>query len=518
MTTKTTNEKMPGCTPGNNLNHQDPTTIQVETAPSTPKPMLTVDMWCPPQISVDAVCRQVYKHLAKTRALFRDPGGSVVEKRRLKEGGQTVIVVRPMTASGMVSFLSQQNIHFRALKEVRENGKNIQVEYEMVPSRQMAEILLESNQTRHLPSVRPSFYQFEDEAKTVVLLNCKNGVLRVTSESAELLPSSDDNYGFTERLLAAYAPEAECPMFNETLEAALPDREDQEALAWWGGYTLLPEIRFKAALVCKGDSDTRKSTLVDNGLGCVFPESARTSYDLSEICDDKGYELPSLVNAAVNIGGELDAGDIPNSHVFKTIAAGEPIHVRPIKQAPYHVTCYATKLVFLSNSQTRFKAGTDAEYNRLYFLSFGVKFTAKDETFRHRMAQQEKDGILSQVMVPGLQWVLASSCPPAGGVASRLLRETFRGRNDPLAAFIRQCCVEHANAFVPKTVLKEAYSAFLAEQDFSRKLIVGFGGRIRERGFADCKRGIRGEQVPCFGGLRLKEGVARVPVLPSEND
>lgn len=287
------------------------------------------------------------------------------------------------------------------------------------------------------------------EGRKSVLLCCPSGVAKVTAEGVEMLPHSPD-YNFQHMLKADYKPGAQCPLFEDAVDVALPGEADgkgnmtyadRDKLFWVGGWMIYPANPFKIVVVPYGRGDTRKTTIVDNGLGSIFDESdgTRKAITMAEICDKKRYALPHLVKAMVNFSGELNTLEVEDSSVFKTLAAGEPLEVRQIGQDMYPVANYATKLVFMANSLPQFRHGGDAEYNRLEFLAFlnPVARAAVDKSYRDRV-KLEQDGILTRWMIPALQGILRGVPIPAGSKASQSLKEMFGHANDPFSSFALQ--------------------------------------------------------------------------------
>lgn len=345
------------------------------------------------------------------------------------------------------------------------------------------------------------------DGSDAVLVNCGNGILRVTGTSCALLPHDPKHY-FTGQLLAKYDPDSSCNLFTATLFDALPDEKDADALGWWAGYMLFPSLKYKVCLICLGLSDTRKSTLVENGLGSVFTSAIKCSLSMSDICAENGYSLPSLQYAAVNIGGELNASEVAESMAWKILVGGERMRVRSIRGKPYEMSDYTVKLIFLSNHMPRFKAGTDAEFNRTRFIRFGVVVKDKDDGLRWRMQEQERDGIFTQFMVPGLQRILRGEPVPEGSAASQAARQEFFLGNDPYKAFVTQCCDLYPNAVEPKDRLQGAFRAFARKYDLGDKIVESGLRVLRERlALKVCRRGGRQYQEYCIEGIKLKDGV-----------
>jgi phage/plasmid-associated DNA primase len=76
-----------------------------------------------------------------------------------------------------------------------------------------------------------SFHRFDGDA---ILINCANGVLRVTAAGVEILEHSAD-YLFTSQVAASFNPEAAAPTFERVLQEALPDNKDLDLFRYlWG--------------------------------------------------------------------------------------------------------------------------------------------------------------------------------------------------------------------------------------------------------------------------------------------
>ncbi|MBV9877606.1 MAG: hypothetical protein JO025_22965 [Verrucomicrobia bacterium] len=299
-----------------------------------------------------------------------------------------------------------------------------------------------------------SFHKFDGES---ILINCANGVLRVTADSEELLPHSPDHL-FVGQAASRFEPYAEAPTFEKVLCEALPDPEDVTLFRLFVGYTLYPGCPFEASLVCYGDGGTGKSTIAD-GVRAALGDDLIRCLSLLQICDPKSFHLVQLRNAAVNISTELDALPVVGAENFKLLVSGEQVAAdrKHQEMVSLKTTC---KFWFLTNYLPRFQHGTDAELRRLRFLRFEKRPAKPDPTLKPRIAL-ERDGIF-RFAIDGLRSLLTRQEIPHGGHRSKETRERFKIQNDPLAAFVHSCCKIAVEEEAIKSELYEEYKGFLS--------------------------------------------------------
>jgi putative DNA primase/helicase len=289
-----------------------------------------------------------------------------------------------------------------------------------------------------------------------ILINCANGVLRVTADNVQLLPHFPDHL-FTGQAAATFDLAAEAPTFERVLQEALPDPADLSLFQIFVGYTLYPSCSFEAALVCYGDGGTGKSTIGD-GVRAALGDDLVRSLSLVQICDPKSFHLVNLRNAAVNISAELDALPIVGAENFKLLVSGEQVAADRKHQdlVSLKTSC---KFLFLTNYLPRFQHGTDAELRRLRFLHFEKKPAKPDPTLKHRIAL-ERDGVF-RFALDGLRRLLALQKIPQGGQQSEETRRRFKIQNDPILEFVQSRCQIDGGSEVLKRDLYNEYKDFL---------------------------------------------------------
>lgn len=225
---------------------------------------------------------------------------------------------------------------------------------------------------------------------------------------------------------------------------------------------------------------------------------------MGQLCDPKGYHVPKLKRAAVNLGTELDSLEVEDGGVFKALVSGEEIQAREIYGSPFTMRTTA-KLFFCSNELPRFRNGTDGELRRMRFIRFDSKPAKPDPTLKARIAA-ERDGILTWI-VQGLCLALHAGIPE-GGQTSRDTLARFEVCNDPTGAFVSECCELVHGAREEKAHVQEAYDRFLEHHGLSSKLRDSFLKYLYGRfpSVQPCRVRYDGERKTSISGLKLREG------------
>jgi P4 family phage/plasmid primase-like protien len=301
-----------------------------------------------------------------------------------------------------------------------------------------------------------SAYQLDGDD---ILINVANGILRLRSDGDALLEAHSQDRYFCMKLPVNYDPKAEATLFKQTLAQALPDFDDQQLFMIWAASVLFPSNKFEVALCAFGPGGTSKSTLA-NALHAALGSPATQFLTLKEICDDKGYGVPMLRRAMLNVSTELDTVLLENSDNFKRLISGEYFTAREIYGSPFgmSVTC---KFLFLTNHLPRFKFGTDAEIRRLRFLRFGQVPATVDTLLKDKIVS-ERNGIFA-LLIEHLRILLREPTIPLGGPNSQKIVKRFSETNDPLGSFVNKRCILDPEDFTAKRTLEDEYNRYLEE-------------------------------------------------------
>lgn len=286
-----------------------------------------------------------------------------------------------------------------------------------------------------------------------ILINVNNGTLEVDPLGKLTFRQHDPADYFTLKLAADYDPNARCELFDNTLTYALPDEEDRRLYQVFAGSVLMPSCEHEAALVCYGPGETGKSTLAET-IGAVLGKELCGSCGLEELCKSGSYSLPTLKRKMLNLGSELEGTEIETSANFKKLVSGEQFSAREIYGRPEEMQTHC-KLLFLTNHLPRFRGGTNAEERRLRILHFDREVVQKDPQLKSKL-KAETSGVLNW-MLEGLAWLLQNNYVPYGGDKAHELFAEFQQSNDPVRAFLVDCCQFDNSSSIAK---HELFAAF----------------------------------------------------------
>ena len=283
------------------------------------------------------------------------------------------------------------------------------------------------------------------------LINCANCVVRVSVEngSCERLEHSPD-YMFTLQIGSKFKPEAKCPEFLKVLREVLPAKENRMLNLDFATSVLLPDCRFQCMLFCTGSGGNGKSTVWEAIAGCLGKDVvSRVSYH--DLCANNRKYVWKLERMLLNLGTETVAKPIGENAIVKAITCGEAFDTDRMYGECFRMrtTC---KLCQLTNHQTTYEAGSNAEVRRTRISHYGQTFEG-DSINRSLEAvlDEERDGIFN-MLLRRLGRVLSLSEIGYGDVDSRDAYDQFKSRNNLVLEFVTTCCERRAN---DEYVLKE---------------------------------------------------------------
>lgn len=230
-----------------------------------------------------------------------------------------------------------------------------------------------------------------------VKINLQNGTLHIDNNQCTLEPFSADDF-LRYQLSAAYDQNAQIILFQQFLDRVLPEKESQEFLAEFLGYTLTANIKLEQCLILVGSGANGKSVIFDI-VNALLGKNNITHYTLTQLCGNNEYNRATLSGKLLNYSSELGTG-LSDVDMFKKLVSNEPINARLPYGDPFTVHRYG-KFMFNTNSLPTSVEISDAYFRRMNFMQFDVTIpkSEQDPDLAKKIIDTELDGVL--------QWVLA---------------------------------------------------------------------------------------------------------------
>ncbi len=345
----------------------------------------------------------------------------------------------------------------------------------------------------------------------IVLLNVKNGLLRINLETGERTLNIEDRqkYKFLGRMNVNYILSSTSEWFNKTLEECLPSQLNRDVVMSFAGYTLLPSCSLEQVLINIGKGACGKSTVWLNGIANVFGRELVGSLTLHQICDSRFVH--AIEKLPLNIGSELNATEVENADNFKRQASMEPIVANPKYRQPYEFVS-SCKLCFLTNSSPRFKEGSSAELRRTRFVYWSHEFGEDKEIGRKRLLEKEADGIFL-TMLDWLVKVAKMNKLPEGDEDSQAVHHEFATRNDFVERFVNNRCMRgsvelcelRSNVHLAMMSMAEQVGFQINDVHFARTFRQKFPQEGRWTDMHGRRRNEKGTLKYYYVGIALKE-------------
>lgn len=169
------------------------------------------------------------------------------------------------------------------------------------------------------------------------------------------------------------------------------DKKVMDQLYEIAGYSLIRRNNFHKFFVLVGGGGTGKSTYC-NLIRRMYEPRYVSTVALSQF--DQDYHLSTLIGAMVNIDDDASNEKIlKDAGRFKSIAAGQPVLVRPIYSEPLELHCMAT-IIVCANSMVKIQDDSEGLYRRLLLVELNNRIKNPDRDFDAKITDLDMEYFL----------------------------------------------------------------------------------------------------------------------------
>lgn len=185
---------------------------------------------------------------------------------------------------------------------------------------------------------------------------------------------------------------------SDSFDRLIDNCVDQEDLLNFLAYCLLPDTRFKKALICHGSGDSGKTTLIQGFIDGVIGELNSSSLTFRDI--NSRFGAASLVGKAVNYIDEVGSADEINASDIKKMVNISPSFNIDVKNENAFTAKLDFKLIITTNEMPRFKGLDKATEDRFIYCRFKRNNKEIDRELGRKLIK-EAPGVL-HILLPRL--------------------------------------------------------------------------------------------------------------------
>lgn len=290
-------------------------------------------------------------------------------------------------------------------------------------------------------------------------INLRNGMLNV--ESRKLYPHNKDHFS-TIQLPVTYDEKATCPRWLQFLDEIFEvDEERINLVQEFMGYSLVPDTRYEKAILNVGEGANGKSTLLSVWEHMIGRDNF-CSVTLANLQNE--FHRVKLLGKLLNVAAEVRDTTLEQADYFKRIVSGDTIDAAHKHKPVFHFQPFA-RLVFAMNRMPRIKDTSYGFYRRLLIVPFNRVFRKEeqDRQLRHKLIE-EVDGIF-QWALRGLDRLYDNDAFTEPKVVREALA-AYQRANNPVVAFVEDCCSLDTGFSTSKNTLYEQYKKYCDDYGF----------------------------------------------------
>lgn len=341
---------------------------------------------------------------------------------------------------------------------------------------------------------------FDPEGEVCVV----NGVLNISNPANPKLRDHSPEKYFRRHRPVRYAPDAECPRFEEFVTEVVR-AEDLPKLQEYVGYTVFHhwDVRFQRALFIIGSEATGKSTFL-NVIAALLGEENIANQSVQRLANNN-FATSKLVGKLANIRNDLDSSIIQYTGPFKEIVGGDPMPAEE-KFKPQYSFRPTQKLLFSANRVPKVEKATDAFYRRWLHVEFPetIPTDEQDEELEEEL-KEELSGILNWAL-DGYRRLMENG----GFTNERTIEEkraVWESYGDFIERFVESGQVDlDPDVETPKDEVYSAYQQWATERDLPVKTKGTLTKKLkRQYGVGTCRPGTGSDRVRCYRGIDIHD-------------
>ncbi len=308
----------------------------------------------------------------------------------------------------------------------------------------------------------------------------ENGLLNLTT--FELTPHTPDKI-FTFKLETAYLPGKKCPKFMKYFNETLPNKEAQQVVQEFSGYTLMPAFPHHYFLFMIGEGRNGKGTLVRTLTGILGVENV-AAVPLDQLDGKHRFVVATLFGKLMNICSEPSTKEL-HPQILKKVTGQDLVHGEiKNKQNPLNFIPFA-KWFVLANELPPVNDTTLSFWDRLQLVEYTQNFTDEkgnkitDIELQWLNDPDERAGILNW-MIMGLKRLKEQ-----GGITqTKTMKQKkleYKKASDSIGAFLLDPdqCMYGSILGTLRDALYDAYKNYAEEQGITIETSGKFIARVK---------------------------------------
>ncbi len=299
--------------------------------------------------------------------------------------------------------------------------------------------------------------------------------------------------------MTAVAPRGDCPRWRRFLaEVTNGDAGLQQYLQRLVGYSLVGEVSEHVLAFLYGTGGNGKGVFLNSVAGILADYAKVAPIDtFTETKSDRHpTDMAMLQGARLVTAQETDEDRAWAEARIKALTGGDPVTARFMHQDFFTYTPQF-KLLIAGNHKPRLRNVDEAMRRRLHLIPFTVTIPAeqRDPDLPEKL-REEWPGILAWAIEGCTLWQKIGLAPPSAVLD---MTASYFTAQDPLSAWIEECCIKDAAAFATTADLYQSYETHTRTAGEWPEPKERFSIRLESHGFTPHRGNARG-----FRGIRLR--------------